>query len=384
LGPADNPTVISESCISRLFVTSPEVARFVYGELIDNFDAAELVPNLATGAPYYNTVVACPPVRAGIGIPAPPAENLTPAFNWKTCYPGILNNAPIYAYRRTRSTKKINPQANEPGQELYHQHYEQKVNFYICKDKKLVDITDLAIEKLPVKRCDTESKEYSQGCVLELISFEAGDYEALGLEQRPAAGLNMAPFGLPDAVYTGQGGTFCGFRNVCWIAYRCRSVFEIIKDKARGVSALNLTPLAAEAGWGPDGYGQPGSPRPVYRWEIGAQCIDCSSTTPLPPNEVVRSETEIADAFNYSMCRRVYNEYVGDAAPPGVGPPNGPNSTIPVSPQCCRVVKTTTKIEHNGCPQYSWQGLCQNSFNGGLIDENMTGCVENLAENPLP
>jgi hypothetical protein len=115
--------------------------------------------------PYYSTEDPCY-FRCAEGVRPPDQDpwscrsaqdNLaTKGWDWRACYPGLLDGKTLYGYRRYREYYYMNLNIRDASSGVwYNSGTETKYNFYVCDGDGLVDVSDIIMEKYPVKYCET-------------------------------------------------------------------------------------------------------------------------------------------------------------------------------------------------------------------------------------
>ena len=324
--------------------------------------------------------------------------DLLPTFSWKDCYPTLIDNniSPgniVYVFSQARyGFQSLGPDGGTVpyvplGVEYSHDIFTRKFTFYVCQGKKLVEVTDAIINKLSVRGCQSEYKQYERRCVRDLVIFSAEDHDALGLPSDPVRGIELTAFGATGYYYAGYGD-YPGGRRV-FVGERQRPYERWYNDMLNGT--LKLKPMAADG----NGYSKD-DPRTIFYYQPqgGFTSLICDGAVPvglyrppLPPNmdpsNAISTSVEIPDAFNNTFCRRQITERLGEA------PPAGPPMSIPgylygIESDCCAVYETTFTEGLSTSCTHEFEAECGQFFDAGLPNTTPLNCPQDFTQNPLP
>lgn len=310
--------------------------------------------------------------------------NVVPTFNWKECYPGLIEQLPgdppsrvVYVFSQQRfGYGTISPSTGggvpflPAGEEVYHNLKEQRFRFYVCQGRQLVEITDAIINKLTVPGCITTTKQYQRRCVFEVFTFMAADADAFGLPDRPEAYTELTAIGLPGYYFNGVSTIFFGG----WTAMRFRRVDAVYNDIVTG--NVNLPPVAYDIydRWGNLVFAQ-GSQRPIWQWYIHSDVSASVCGGGLPQSTTTYTQANIPDAFDTSLCGKQYVELSNL--------PLVPPSSFIASEDCCTIYENTEQTGFGVDCEHDWQ-VCGQLFDNGLPYPKAANCPQNFTANPLP
>ncbi len=390
-GPPTNPGTIQESCLTYLspssfnafwnatpiplsFGRGPEIVGGVIGQsYIEDPCYFRCNQFLGLGGGQWENCIS--------------AQNQlhTPALAWRDCYPGLLQGRPVYVFGRRRYASWYPGgdgvvRSYAPGEKISHYESAQNVSFYVCSGKKLVDITNAAVEVRPVKLCNHTEKRTKTVCTFQAALFEHCDCEALGVPCNPPPGV------VPASVY-GFDNTWGTIASAAPASTRrCANAHEPL--------TFNLTPMAADCydRWG-NKYASAGAPRQIFA--IGtnptqnATYCGCGQQD-ANGNPIVEITSERAEVtvhpFTSSFCfsdRAEWetDDYVGTPLPESEAP-----FGVPRTANCCRRTSQISDWVWNAC-EHDWNSeICENIVDSDLVEENFpaNSCPQEMSENPLP
>lgn len=377
--PPSGQSVLQDRCFSRLAaIGGPGNLSFPGGEFLFNIPNSGIGPgngsvNRWDYTPTYETPCAPDPARK------------VPTFSWNECYPDLIQNENIYVFRTHRSGAYnwANSAEEAPvGYDTYKFSGHSRVSFYVCRGKKLVDISDKIMTMLPVPACIyEESKRFETRCRTEVLIIETCDCAAINFpcdfDGQP--NVDLTPLGFGTGWKYGGRYSFCGPQNKCSAFLRCRHLDDILADQRNGVA---VPPMAETCG-----YAEAGSARYIYQWyaQNRTDICTCPQTIVPPPTSGQNIQTTIQDAFNSISFAKESVDWADDGA--GLQDTIGNNGFL-IPAKCCRLVSVTRSYGLDDNITHPWQKACAlpggNLADGRVFDDNMTGCPQPFTANPLP